>query len=282
MVFRHMLVTALAPLVWGSTYIVTSTILPPDRPITAACLRVLPVGLLMVLGHRHLPKGAWWGRALVLGALNIALFQAALFVAAYRLPGGVAATLGAIQPLLVGILVWPLVGIKPRPLVLGAGLLGVAGVATLVLTPQAALDGIGVAAALGGAACMALGMALTLRWRPPVSMLVFTSWQLVAGGVLLAPAALWFEPALPPLSLLQVGAYAYLGLIGAGIAYVLWFRGLTVLPAATVSALGLLSPVSATLLGWVLAGQGLGGWQWAGAGLVLTSVWLTQKGGARK
>jgi len=277
-----MLVTALAPLVWGSTYIVTSSILPPDRPVTAACLRVLPVGLLMLLGHRILPQGVWWGRALVLGGLNIALFQAALFVAAYRLPGGVAATLGAVQPLLVALLAWPLVGMKPRPLVLGAGLLGIAGVAALVLTPQAALDSAGVAAALGGAASMALGMALTLRWRPPVSMLVFTSWQLVAGGVLLAPLALVFEPALPSLSALQVAAYAYLGLVGAGIAYVLWFRGLTLLPPATVSALGLLSPVSATLLGWGLAGQGLGAWQWAGAVLVLASVWLTQRGGVRK
>lgn len=282
MTIRHILVTALAPLVWGSTYIVTTSTLPPDRPITAACLRVLPVGLLMLVWHRHLPRGAWWGRALVLGALNIALFQAALFAAAYRLPGGVAATLGAIQPLLVALLAWPLVGLKPRPLVLAAGLLGMAGVAALVLTPAAALDGFGVAAALGGAACMALGMALTLRWRPPVSMLVFTSWQLVVGGVLLAPVALWLEPSLPPLSLSQVAAYAYLGLVGAGIAYVLWFRGLTLLPPTTVSALGLLSPVSATVLGWALAGQGLGVWQGAGAVLVLASVWLTQKGGARK
>lgn len=282
MAFRQILLTALAPLVWGSTYIVTSTVLPPDRPVTAACLRVLPVGVLLLLAHRTVPRGIWWGRALVLGGLNIALFQAALFVAAYRLPGGVAATLGAIQPLLVALLAWPLVGLKPRPLVLAAGGIGVAGVAALVLKPTAALDGVGVAAALGGAACMALGMTLCLRWRPPVGMLVFTSWQLVAGGLVLAPAALVLEPALPPLSAAQVAAYAYLGLVGAGLAYVLWFRGLTVLPPATVSALGLLSPVSATLLGWGLAGQGLTPWQWGGGALILASVWLTQRGGARK
>lgn len=278
---RHILLTALAPLVWGSTYIVTSEILPPDLPLTTAWLRVLPVGLLLIAWHRTLPHGLWWGRALVLGGLNIGLFQAALFLAAYRLPGGVAATLGAIQPLMIALLAWPLVGMKPRPLVLMAGLLGLAGIAALVLKPAAVLDGIGVAAALAGAACMALGMTLCLRWRPPVSMLVFTSWQLVGGGILLLPAALWLEPPLPALSVVQMAAYGYLGLIGAGLTYYLWFLGLSRLAPTTVSALGLLSPVSATLLGWGLAGQGLSSWQWGGVGLVLLAVWLAQKGAGR-
>ena len=68
------LTTAVGPVIWGSTYIVTTELLPPDRPFTAALLRTLPAGLLLVLA-----------------ALNIGVFQALLFVAAYRLPGGVAA-----------------------------------------------------------------------------------------------------------------------------------------------------------------------------------------------
>ncbi len=38
---------------------------------------------------------------MVLGALNFTIFWAMLFVSAYRLPGGVAATVGAVQPLIV-------------------------------------------------------------------------------------------------------------------------------------------------------------------------------------
>ena len=45
---------------------------------------------------------------MVLAALNIGVFQALLFVAAYRLPGGVAAVVGAIGPLVVMGLVWAL------------------------------------------------------------------------------------------------------------------------------------------------------------------------------
>ena len=42
------LATALAPLIWGSTYLVTTELLPPGRPFTAALLRVLPAGLLLL------------------------------------------------------------------------------------------------------------------------------------------------------------------------------------------------------------------------------------------
>ncbi|XOT98280.1 EamA family transporter, partial [Alcaligenes pakistanensis] len=36
--------TALGPAIWGSTYIVTTEILPPDRPFIAAFLRCFPAG----------------------------------------------------------------------------------------------------------------------------------------------------------------------------------------------------------------------------------------------
>jgi probable blue pigment (indigoidine) exporter len=86
------LVTAIAPSLWGTTYLVTTELLPAGRPLLAAVIRALPAGLLLVAITRRLPQGSWWWRAFVLGALNIGVFFALLFVAAYRLPGGVAAT----------------------------------------------------------------------------------------------------------------------------------------------------------------------------------------------
>jgi probable blue pigment (indigoidine) exporter len=50
---------------------------------------------------------------MALGALNIGIFQALLFIAAYRLPGGLAAVLGAIQPLLIMVLAWAVDGRTP-------------------------------------------------------------------------------------------------------------------------------------------------------------------------
>ncbi|CAB3861698.1 MULTISPECIES: EamA family transporter [Achromobacter] len=272
-----LLLTALAPTIWGSTYVVTTLMLPPGYPLTVAMLRALPAGILLMLWVRALPHGIWWLRVFVLGALNFSVFWALLFVAAYRLPGGVAATLGAIQPLVVIALARLLLGAPVRGLSVVAALTGLAGVALLVLTPKAALDPVGVAAGLGSAASMALGTVLSRRWQPPVSALTFTSWQLTAGGILLVPAALLAEAPLPTFTLVNVMGLAWLGLIGAALTYVLWFRGVARLEPAAVSSLGFLSPLSATVLGWAILGQSLSPLQLAGMGVVVGSVWLSQR-----
>ena len=84
---RRIVLTALAPLIWGSTYIVTSELLPPDRPFTAALIRVLPAGLLLLLLMRRLPARRDWGRVLILSALNIGVFQALAIATAVGVGG---------------------------------------------------------------------------------------------------------------------------------------------------------------------------------------------------
>ena len=270
------LTTALAPAIWGSTYIVTTELLPPDRPFTAALLRTLPAGVLLVLLIRRLPKQREWGRLAVLSVLNIGFFQALLFVAAYRLPGGLAAVVGAIQPLLVMGLVWAVDKRQPAHLAVWASVLGVVGMAALLLLPGASWDPIGIAAALSGAACMATGTYLTRRWRINMPVLAFTGWQLLGGGLMLAPVAWIVDPPLPMLSTTQVLGYAYLSIFGALFAYVLWFRGIARLPPVAVSSLGLLSPLAAVVLGWTLLGQTMTGMSLVGLVTVLGSVLAVQ------
>lgn len=272
-----LMLTALAPAIWGTTYFVTTEYLPDGYPITVAMLRALPAGLLLLLLVRQLPAGIWWGRALVLGALNFSLFWSMLFVAAYRLPGGVAATVGAVQPLLVILLAHLVLKSPVHALSIVAAGAGLGGVALLVLGPSAALDPVGVAAGLGGAAAMAAGTVLSRKWQPPVSLLTFTAWQLTAGGALLLPLAFWAEPPLPDLTHENLLGLAYLGVIGAAFTYLLWFRGIRLLEPALVSTLGFLSPVTALLLGWWALDQRLGGLQMAGVLIVLFSVWLSQR-----
>ena len=270
------LITALAPAIWGSTYIVTTEILPPDRPFTAALLRALPAGLLLVLYSRNLPRRSEWPRLLVLAALNIGFFQALLFVAAYRLPGGLAAVVGAIQPLLVMGLVWSMDRQRPASVAVAASVVGIAGMAALLLAPGASWDPVGIAAAFVGTACMASGTYLTRRWRPTVPLLAFTGWQLLIGGLLLLPVAWLIDPPLPQLSPLQWLGYAYLSLFGALLTYVLWFRGIARLAPVAVSSLGLLSPLVAVLLGWALLGQSITGVALLGLIAVLGSILAVQ------
>jgi probable blue pigment (indigoidine) exporter len=275
---RDLALTAAAPLIWGSTYLVTTELLPPDRPLTLALLRALPAGLLLLAVTRQLPKGVWWGRLAVLGAANFSIFWACLFVGAQRLPGGVAATLGAIQPLLVIGLQRLLFGTPMRLRQIAIGFGGVAGVALLVLGPKAALDPIGIAATLLGAVSMACGTVLTRHWRPAVGSLTFTAWQLVAGGLLLVPAALLLEPPLPPLSVANLVGLAHMALIGSALTYFLWFRGLSRLDATIVAPLGFVSPLSAVVLGASVLGEWPTPVQGVGMALVLASVWANLRG----
>ncbi len=269
---NRLVLTALAPAIWGTTYLVTSEFLPPDRPLLAAVVRALPAGLLLTALTRQLPRGDWWWRSLILGTLNIGAFFALLFVAAYRLPGGVAATVGAIQPVLVACLSAGLLGERLKTRTIVAGAAGVAGVSLLVLRADARLDTIGIVAAVGGAAVMATGVVLAKRWRSPASLLATTGWQLTAGGLVLVPFLFTFEGLPSSLSVTNLAGYAYLSVIGAALAYTLWFRGIHAMSPTNVTFLSLLSPLVATTLGWLVLDQGLTFAQVGGAVLVLSAV----------
>lgn len=274
--------TALAPVAWGATYLVTTEFLPPDRPLLAAVLRSLPAGLVLLAALRKLPEGALWWKAAVLGLLNFGAFFALLFVAAYRLPGGVAAMVGAVQPLLVAVLASRVLGERLGPVKIGAGAAGIAGVGLLVLSADARLDAAGVLAALGGAASMAAGIVLTKRWQPPAGPLVSTAWQLVAGGVFLIPVMLVFEgPGLPSFTAANLAGYLYLALVGTVLAYWLWFRGIRQLPASSVSFLSLLSPVVATAAGAAVLGESFAPGQLVGLGLILGALVAANVAGLR-
>jgi len=269
-------VTAVGPATWGTTYLVTTELLPPGRPLLAATVRALPIGLLMVALGRRLPRGVWWWRAFVLGALNIGVFFALLFFAAYRLPGGVAATLGAVQPLVVAAISVPLLGARLRRWTLVVGVTGILGVSLLVLRGPAALDGPGLVAGLAATGSMAVGVVLTKRWGRPVSLLGFTGWQLSAGGLLLLPLALLVEGLPTTVSGTNVAGFAYLAIVNTALGYALWLRGIEHLPATNASFLALMSPVVATVAGWVALGQSLSVWQLLGMALALGSLVLAQ------
>ncbi|MBA2954710.1 EamA family transporter [Nocardioides sp. MAH-18] len=270
--WRTLGLTAVAPIAWGSGYYVTEAYLPPDRPLFGAMVRALPFGLLLLALRPGLPRGVWWWRALLLGTLNIGAFFALIFVAAYRLPGGMAATLTATAPIMVMLVAWLVIGERPRAASLAGAAVGATGVALLVLRSGVVVDPLGVAASFGAVAMSSLGFVLVKRWQPPVDLLTFTAWQLVAGGLVLLPIALVVEGAPPPIDLPAVGGFLYLGVAGTLVAYVVWFRGLRRLPAAAVSLVGLLNPVAGTVVGVALAGEAFGAAQAAGLLLVLTGI----------
>ncbi len=273
---RAALMAAFAAAAWGTTYVVTGALLPPDRPLFSAAIRALPVGLVMLAWRRQLPQGHWWWRTAVLAMCTIGLFFPLLFLGAYLLPGGLASTLQAASPLVVMAIAWPLLKERPTALRVGAALIGLVGVALLVLRSPTALPLWGVVAALASMLISALGFVLVKRWPAPTDMITMTSWQLVMGGLVLVPVALVVEGAPPTIDLPGALGYLWIAVAGTGVAYVCWFTSLKRLPAAAVSLIGLVNPVVATVLGVVVLHEAFGPVQALGAGLVLGSVVLGQ------
>jgi probable blue pigment (indigoidine) exporter len=124
---------------------------------------------------------------------------------------------------------------------------------------------------------MATGVVLTKLWGRPVPLAAFTSWQLIAGGALLAPIAIAVEGPPPSLTVQNLIGFSWLATGGAAVSYLLWFRGIARLPVAHVSLLGLISPVVATVAGLVVLHQTLTPAQLLGAALVLSAIWIGQR-----
>lgn len=266
------LLTAVAPAAWGTTYVVTDSLLPPDRPLFAAAVRALPVGLVLLAWCRQLPRGEWWWKAVVLGLLNIGLFFPLIFLSAYHLPGGLAATLQATSPLAVMAIAWPMIGERPAAYRVGAALVGLTGVALLVLRSPGELSIVGLLAASASVVVSAGGFVLVKRWRAPVDMLTMVSWQLVVGGLALVPLTLMVEGPPPPVGASAAAGFLWLAVVGTGLAYWCWFRGLSRMPAGAAALIGLVNPVVGTVLGVLVAQEVFGLPQLVGVVLVLGGV----------
>jgi probable blue pigment (indigoidine) exporter len=270
--WRWTLVTAIAPVAWGSNYYVTRALLPADAALWGGAIRALPAGLLLLAVCRQWPRGAWWWRSALLGAMNVGAFFALIYLAAQRLPTSVASTIMAASPVVLMLMAWALVAERPRLLPLAGAAVGIAGVALMLLGGGGAVDGLGVAASVTAMLMSAAGYVLAKRWGGDVDVLASTAWQLVAGGLLLVVPAVVFEGAPPALDAGAALGFAYVIVVCTAVAFAAWFAGLRHLPAATVGLVGLLNPVTGVLLGMLLAGEVLTWRQAVGIALVLGGI----------
>jgi probable blue pigment (indigoidine) exporter len=270
---------ALTPIIFGTTYVLTTEFLPPGRPLLAALMRSLPTGLVLIIGS-SIPPRRWMARFFVLSVLYASGLFPLLFIAAYRLPGGVAAVINSFSPLLVVVISVPLLGSRIHPVQIIAGIVGTSGVALLVLRSDARLDVVGLVAMAAAAIMFSVATVLTKRWGLPEGMtsIGVTGWTFLLAGLTLLPATLLIEGLPDHLTARNIGGLIYLVLISGILAYALWFWGLQRLSASAVTFLTLLNPVVAALLGWVVLDQRFNMWQAFGAVLVLVSVVLGQPG----
>ncbi|WP_421740523.1 EamA family transporter [Cellulomonas sp.] len=274
--WRWSLLTAAAPVAWGTTYVVTRHALPLDAPLWGSVLRALPAGLLLLVVARRAPQGSWWWRSAVLGTLNMGAFFALVYVAAQALPTSVASTVMATSPVAMMLVAWALLAQKPRLLGLAGAALGLVGVAAMLLPGGAGVSAVGVLASVTAMLMSSLGFVLATRWSGGVDVVSSTAWQLVAGGLVLLPFAVVVEGGPPALDGRALLGFAYVSFVATAVAYLAWFTGLRHLPAGTVGLLGLLNPIVGVLLGVLYAGERLTGVQVLGVLVVLAGVLLGQ------
>lgn len=272
--WRWIAVTAIAPVAWGSNYYVTHEFLPADSPLHGGLLRALPAGLVLLAACRRLPTGSWWWRSLVLGTLNVGAFFVLIYVAAQLLPTSVASTVMATSPVVMMLFAWLLLAAPPRSRHLAGAAIGIVGVVLMLFTGAVAADWRGVLASLAAMTMSSLGYVLTKKWSTDIDVLSLTSWQLVAGGLVLLPLAVAIEGTPPALDGPAVLGFLYVAVVATALAFAAWFSGLRRLDAGTVGLVGLLNPVTGVLLGTVIAGEVLSLQQLSGLALVLTGIVL--------
>ncbi|MFI5889820.1 EamA family transporter [Actinoplanes sp. NPDC051513] len=274
--WRWTAVTALAPIAWGTTYFVTHRFLPADYPLYGAAIRALPAGLLLLLVRRRLPSGSWWWRSLVLGALNMGAFFALVYLAAQTLPTSIASTVMATSPVVLMLFAWAALAERPRAAHLAGAVIGVLGVCLMLLTGPVAVDGRGVLASVAAMVMSSFGYVLAKKWSTGIDVFSLTSWQLIAGGLVLVPFAVAAEGAPPVLGAPATLAFGYVTVVATALAFAAWFTGLRRLSAGTVGLVGLLNPVTGVLLGTAIAGETLSVRQLGGLALVFLGVLLGQ------
>ncbi|MFC7926985.1 DMT family transporter [Microbacterium laevaniformans] len=269
---RWVLVTAIAPVAWGSTYFVTRHLLPPGTALWGAVIRCLPAGLLVLLVTRRLPRGAWWWRSFVLGALTVGGLNVLVYVAAQRLATSLAATIMSTSAAALLLLSWMMLRQRPTLRAAGGAVLGIVGVVVMLQPGGGDADGWGIAASVVAMLSSSLGFVLTRRWGADVPPLTMTAWQLIAGSLVVMPVAIVVEGAPPALDGPALLGFAYIILVATAVAYAAWFTGLARLPGAVVGVIGLLNPVTGVLLGVVVAHEPFGPAQLLGLVLVVVGV----------
>ena len=251
-------------------------------PVLFAGLRsVLGGALMAVLAWRRSgwPRLSGQGREYtLLTVLNVLLFFGLQTAAIGLLPSGLAAVLVYLQPVLVGVLAWwllgePMTGARIVGLVLGfAGIVVVSGGA---FAGQVSTPGVGLAVA--SALAWALGTIVFKATDGRVDPWWAVALPFLAGGVLLTLVGLVVEGPEISWSPRFVAALAFAGFVGTALAWSLWFGLVAAGEAGRAASYIFFVPLVGVVVGAVLLDETLTLSLLLGAALVVLGVYLVNR-----
>ncbi|MGH3876632.1 MAG: EamA family transporter [Actinophytocola sp.] len=264
--------------------------LSPEEMVSAriglAALVLLAVVALWRPALLRVRRSDW--RLLVgYGLVGVAGVQLFYFGAVARIPIGVAMLLEFTSPVLVALWVrFVRRVVLPARMWVGT-VLAVVGLAMVAqVWDGLRLDAIGLLLGAGAALCSAAYFIVGERGARRLDPLGMVTWGMVVGAVAISVLA---PPWSLPFELFGVGAdfggrqvpvwllLVACAVVSTALAYLLSISSLRDLPANVVSVLGLLEPVVAMTLAWLMLGQSLTAVQLVGAGVLLCGATVVQQ-----
>jgi drug/metabolite transporter (DMT)-like permease len=288
---RLLILAAFAALyvIWGSTYLAILFAIETIPPLLMAGTRFLLAGFIMyaIARAQGAPHGslANWRTALFIGGCLLLGGNGGVTLAEQYVPSGLASVMVATVPIYIALLAW-WSGIAPRPtpivwLGLAGGFAGVAillGPALHFSPDEARHPGIGMIILLFSSFIWSAGSIYSRKAKSASPPLLLAGQQMICGGALLALVGFFMGEhhrfGASRISLLSIGAFAYLVIIGALVGYTAYIFLLRHCDPAKVATYAYVNPIVAVLLGALFAGEALTMRTMLAAGLIIGSVAL--------
>ncbi|XP_019182697.1 PREDICTED: WAT1-related protein At3g02690, chloroplastic-like [Ipomoea nil] len=275
---------------WGTAMVAMKQVLPKTGPFFVSAFRLIPAGLILVCfaasRGRKFPSGiAAWLSIAVFALVDAACFQGFLAQGLERTSAGLGSVIIDSQPLTVSVLAALLFG-ESIGFIGAAGLvLGVIGL-LLLEVPVLVLEdgkfsfwGSGEWWMLLAAQCMAVGTVM-VRWVSKYcDPIMATGWHMVIGGLpLVAISLLNHDPALNgsfvELTSTDLLALLYTSVFGSAISYGVYFYNATTGSLTKLSSLTFLTPMFASIFGFLYLGETFTLVQMVGALVTLVGIYM--------
>jgi drug/metabolite transporter (DMT)-like permease len=284
MKLRDALEMLLLSAVWGASFILIKLAGADLPPVWVAFGRLtfgsLFLWTVLKLGHHKLPPLKLIGALLAVGVLNNALPFCFFAWGEQTVPSSIAAIINATTPiwaLLLGLALGSAHATRLTAAGVALGFLGVLGVVYGHASGAAAASSsrgfvFGVILIAIASLSYGAGAVAAKRWLHGVEPVVIATFQLTLAGLVLLPLAV-FGPHPTAVHFSSLAAVTVLGILGSGLAYLLFFRLLaTISPTRTVAVTYLL-PIWGLFWGFV-AGEQIRWTALAGVAVVLAGLVL--------
>ncbi|MGB3683391.1 MAG: EamA family transporter [Rubrobacteraceae bacterium] len=273
---------------WGSAFSVVKVGLDYAPPMFFAGFRTLIGGAAMTLvalawgGSSHLRRD--WPIFLLLAVFNVVFFIGFQTLAILNLPSGTAAVLIYLQPILVGLLAWLILGESLSVAKVVGLILGFSGiVAVSVEGLSGSISAVGVLFGASSAFFWAMGTVFFKRFQDRVSAMWAVAAPFLVGGAVLTAFSYatepWSEVVFAPALFASLG---YASLVGIALAWLIWFSLVRSGDASRVAAYVFFVPLVGIVIGSVFLGESLTTSLLIGAALIVSGIYLVNRAPAGK